>query len=390
MELKWVKGNPLKMSAEEIRKELLRLSELEDAYSNQEAATKVFLNSIYGAFGSKYFVFFDLRVAEAVTLQGQDLIKYSEKVLNRYFNDFWHKDTKTHELLGITEVGKVSGDFITYCDTDSAFLNLDLIYKNTNFPGTGKEFILKIYEVFLADYLNKCFDIYAKKFGTENGQNFELEKVVSSGLWLAKKKYLYDTVWKDPGIHVKEGSEITAKGVEIVQSSSPPFARASLKKLVAHIFEKKRDFSVVEMTKILKKLKGEFALKDIEEISMSSSINDYEKYVIEDKERLVLEKGIPMHVRAAATYNHLLFNSPYRKKYSAIRSGEKVKYYHVKGKTDDEVFAYIAGMYPIEFAPPINHDFQFNKSVVAPINRCVEAMGFPAISPNLSVGTQLF
>jgi len=133
------------------------------------------------------------------------------------------------------------------------------------------------------------------------------------------------------------------------------------------------------------------SLKNIEEISMASSIGDYEKYVLTDKEKLVLEKGCPIHVRASATYNFTLNNSKYKKKYQLIRSGEKVKYYHAKNVRDqDNVFAFISGAFPIEFAPEIDHDFQFNKSIVTPINRFVEAMGFPPISPQLLIRTQLF
>jgi hypothetical protein len=54
------------------------------------------------------------------------------------------------------------------------------------------------------------------------------------------------------------------------------------------------------------------------------------------------------------------------------------------------VFAFIAGSFPIEIAPPLDHDAQFNKSIVQPINRFVEAMGYSAISPKLASSTQLF
>ena len=80
-----------------------------------------------------------------------------------------------------------------------------------------------------------------------------------------------------------------------------------------------------------------------------------------------------------------------KKKYQSIRSGEKVKYYHVKSKVDDRnIFAFIAGSFPIEFAPEIDYDMQFSKTIIQPINRFVEAMGFPALSEQLVVATQLF
>ena len=257
--------------------------------------------------------------------------------------------------------------------------------------GSPKEFILKLYKVFLEDYLGKCYDIYSKNCGTENYQKFELEKISDSGIWLAKKKYVYNTIWKDPGIDIPHLSSITAKGVEIVQSSSSAYVRSTLKNLLKYILDKKKDFSIHEFTAMLKKHKEEYKLKNIEDVCMASAIGDYEKYVLQDTEKLVLEKGCPMHVRAAAIHNFVVHNSKYKKKYPLIRSGEKVKYYHAKGSRDeDNMFAFISGSFPVELAPPIDHDVQFNKSIIQPINRFVEAMGFSTISTKLSVSTQLF
>lgn len=274
---------------------------------------------------------------------------------------------------------------------NSNYVSFEEVLMNCDWKGEPKEFILRMYNEFLNGYLNKCFDIYAQKTNTENIQNFELENICDSGIWLAKKKYVYNPIWKDGGINIESLVNITAKGVEIVQSSSSIYVRSTLKNLLKYILEKKRDFSISEFTAILKKHKAEYKLKDIEEICMASAIGDYEKFVLQDKEKLVLEKGCPIHVRAAAIHNFTVNNSKYKKKYPLIRSGEKVKYYMAKGTRDEEnVFAFIAGAFPVELAPPIDHDMQFNKSIVLPINRFVEAMGFSAISSRLSVSTQLF
>lgn len=391
MELKWTNINLNTATKEEIEHEIIRLKDEMNLYMNAEQAVKIFINSVYGATGSPWFLFFNTDVAEAVTLQGQDLIKYSEKIINRYFLDFWHKDQKLHQKLGLTRVEKVTQAVVIYIDTDSNYVTFEEILANCDWTGTPKEFIQRVYNEFLKDYLNKCFDIYAEKTGTVNIQNFELENICDSGIWLAKKKYVYNPIWKDGGIDIESLSNITAKGVEIVQSSSSIYVRSTLKNLLRYILEKKRDFSIAEFTAILKKHKAEYKLKDIEEISMASAIGDYEKFVLQDKEKLVLEKGCPIHVRAAAIHNFMVNNSKYKKKYALIRSGEKVKYYHAAGKRDEEnVFAFIPGQFPVEIAPPIDHDVQFNKSIVLPVNRFVEAMGFSAVSPKLSFSTQLF
>lgn len=410
MELKWSTLNTETATKAEIQAEIERLKLLRDLYMNAEQAIKIFINSVYGACGSPWFAFFNTDVAEAVTLQGQDLIKYSEKVLNRYFLEFWHKDVKLHEKLGLTKVLKVEQEVVIYCDTDSNFVSFKEVMDKCDWKGISiprrnkhgeieevyydaspKSFILAIYEIFLADYLNKCYEIYSKNCGTKNFQSFELEKISDSGVWLAKKKYVYNTIWKDPGIDVESLTDITAKGVEIVQSSSSKFVRETLKNLLKYIFIKKKDFNVVEFASMLKKYKEEYKLKNLEDIAASSSIGDYEKHVLQDRDRLVLEKACPIHVRAAAIYNYTLNNSKYKKKYQPIRSGEKVKYYHVKTTNDEQnVFAFIAGSYPVEFAPPIDYDVQFSKNIIQPINRFIEAMGFPPISPNLVTPTQLF
>jgi DNA polymerase elongation subunit (family B) len=119
MELQWTKIDPKTATKEEIQAEIERMKNLRNSYMNAEQAIKIFINSVYGATGSPWFAFFNTSVAEAVTLQGQDLIKYSEKVIDRYFLEFWHKDTKLHKILGLTRVEKIEKSTILYCDTDS-------------------------------------------------------------------------------------------------------------------------------------------------------------------------------------------------------------------------------------------------------------------------------
>ena len=410
-DLKWCKLDLSTASKDELAKEIERLTGLRDFYENEQMAVKIFINSIYGACGSPFFAFYNTDVAESVTLQGQDLIKYSEKITNRYFLEYWHNDKKLHEKLGLSDVKKLDKDVSVYCDTDSLFISFRELIDKSDWTGTTylkynpklqkdelitrnsspKDFILAFYDLFLKEYYNKCYSIYAKNCGTANYQEFELEKISDAGIWLAKKKYVYNTIWKDPGVDVEPFTDITAKGVEIVQSSSSKFVRETLKGLIKYLFQKKKDFNPVEFSGLLKKYKAEYKLKNLEDIAASSSIGDYEKHVLQDREKLVLEKGCPIHVRAAALYNFKLNNSKYKKRYSLIRSGEKVKYYHVKTNNPDEnVFGFIAGAFPIEIAPPIDYDMQFSKNIVQPINRFIESMGYSPVSPNLVSSTQLF
>jgi DNA polymerase elongation subunit (family B) len=96
------------------------LTSLKNDLKNEEQAIKLTMNSIYGAIGNNWFVCFNPDVAESVTLQGQDLIKYSEKIIFKYFSEFWDKDTELHQKLGITSARKITSPMTVYGDTDSA------------------------------------------------------------------------------------------------------------------------------------------------------------------------------------------------------------------------------------------------------------------------------
>ncbi len=88
-------------------------------YTNMEQGVKLLLNSIYGAFGNPYFYFFNVDIAETITLQGKDAILYTEELINRYFREYWHKDLDVHKHMGITVTGKIEKPVGIYIDTDS-------------------------------------------------------------------------------------------------------------------------------------------------------------------------------------------------------------------------------------------------------------------------------
>jgi hypothetical protein len=53
------------------------------------------------------------------------------------------------------------------------------------------------------------------------------------------------------------------------------------------------------------------------------------------------------------------------------------------------MFAY-RGSYPIEYAPEIDYDAQFNKAILSPINSIIEPLGMPKITERLSVIMDIF
>jgi hypothetical protein len=54
------------------------------------------------------------------------------------------------------------------------------------------------------------------------------------------------------------------------------------------------------------------------------------------------------------------------------------------------MFAYSRGSYPIEFAPEIDYDLQFSKSILSPINSIIEPLGMPEITARLTIVMDIF
>jgi DNA polymerase elongation subunit (family B) len=112
--------DPYSCSLEDLDKEIAKLKSLKEEYFNREQAIKIFINSAYGAVGSPWFECYNVALAEAVTLQGQNMIKFANNFLDDYFLNIWHLDKKLHEALGLTYVNKLQvKTIVIYNDTDS-------------------------------------------------------------------------------------------------------------------------------------------------------------------------------------------------------------------------------------------------------------------------------
>ena len=94
---------------------------------------------------------------------------------------------------------------------------------------------------------------------------------------------MQNIVWKDPDIHYEDLSKISAKGFEIIQSSTPLFAREKLKDLLTYIFSVEK-LDMKEFANLLKNIKREFRLANVDQISFSKKVNNYQKYIVNDYE----------------------------------------------------------------------------------------------------------
>jgi len=248
------------------------------------------------------------------------------------------------------------------------------------------DFIQGVDKFRFSGFFKKMLDEHAAKYGVENKEDFELERISESIINIAKKKYIQNIVHED-GIDYDRLSYIFPKGVELVRSSTPPFAREKIVDIVKYLFSHPDTFNTKDLLKLVKNLRKEFELSDVDDIALQSSVSNYNIKVLNDKKLpLGFVSGAHFAVKSAAHYNYLLgLNNEYQQKYEFIKSGTKIKYFVCKDKSITDMFAYIRGSFPIEFAPEIDYDIQFDKSILSPINSIIEPLGLPKITARLKV-----
>ena len=330
------------LSQDEAEALVKHYKQLSAKYTAYEQAVKLTLNSIYGAFGNKWFHFFNIDIAESITKQGKNAILYSESILNKYVQEFWHKDTKVHKQFGLTVKGKIEKPAVIYIDTDSCYVQFQDLYESIVWDDEDKalsidEFILAFYAFRLKDYIKLCMQKYADSRNTDNFLVFELESLAYNGIWMSKKKYIQNIAWDDkletndrhPSLR-----KVKTIGFDTIQSSTPKFAREKLVEALRILFKSRKTPGADELQSLvtfMKQVKKEFALANIDDISFNRRTNNIEKYIVDDQIEFQVGLKCPANVKAAGYYNfNLNNNSKYKNKYKMIGNGEKLKIYNCK------------------------------------------------------------
>ena len=396
-----VKNDLDSLSKEELEALATKCEVLSNKYTAYEQAVKLSLNSIYGAFGNKWFHFFNINIAESITLQGQNAILYSENILNKYFTEFWHKDTEIHDKLGIKVKNKLIKPAVIYIDTDSNYVQFGEMYDSVEWLDEEKKldvttFTLQVYNLRIKEYIRLAMERYAKVHNTDNFLVFELESIAYSGIFMTKKKYIQNIAWEDKlSINDRHPSlkKIKTIGFDTIQSSTPAFARKKLTEALTLLFKNSKTpgpNELQEMVKFMKQCKTEFKLVDIDDICFNRKTNNIHKYIIDDHKEFQIGLKCPPNVKAAGFYNYLMNNNPkYKNKYKMIANGEKLRLYNTKHPICD-IFAYLPGEHPYEIAPEIDYDTQFEKCMIDPINRVLKATGLQELDTNLVYASALW
>ena len=91
--------NPYECSLEELQNKIDHYENLAASENDFQMAVKLFINSVYGCLGTRFYNLYNPDIAEAITLQGQDLIKYSAEKIDQYVSDYWHLHYDAHNKI---------------------------------------------------------------------------------------------------------------------------------------------------------------------------------------------------------------------------------------------------------------------------------------------------
>ena len=279
---------------------------------------------------------------------------------------------------------------------NSAYITVNPLLESCQIPSyMGTQFIDAVYTLSLAPYIKNSLEDYSKVFNCdENVEEFELEKIARTVIYLAKKHYVMDIAWDDSGTFYDSLNKIIYAGIEVVQGSTPPWCRDKQKDFIKWILSYYNNGDKPKYADIVAKVKEyrkQFELQDPDLIFKAMNLNDYEKYILDDKASITYaeDKTVPQHARAAAKYNNTLYNKAkkYLSKYNVIKRGNRIKIYYT---SPDETFAYLPYAFPIEFAEKIDYETNFEKTMLMPLNRIIMAAGFQPIPARLTYSSPLW
>ncbi len=330
-------------------------------YNNFQLAKKRNSNSFYGAMGTPYFRFFDIRLALSITQAGMLSILWVERDINKFLNNITKKDK----------------DYVVAMDTDSLIVSIDDIVK---LKGFDKEEVFKVIDFmdnFCEEEIQPVIDRSYDNLGNylnvfKKTMRMKREVLANKGFWTAKKRYVIN-VFDNEGVRYHE-PELKIMGLDMIKSSTPMYIRDKMKEVVKLMMNE--DEEVIQ--KYISKIKEEFKKLEPEHISFPRSVNGLEKY--HDSVN-IFRKGTPIHVKGSLLYNKFLKDNNLTEKYKEIKEGEKIKFTYLKlpNPLKTPVISFPSRI-PEELGLEkyVDYETQFDKTFLKPIEVILGCVGWEA------------
>jgi len=351
-ERKSVKTDMLKLKKDYEKDKTADLDREINRLDNTQQAVKILLNSLYGALGNAYFRYYDLRIAEGITLSGQLSIKWAEKAMNEFLN----------KML------KTDDDYVIAMDTDSLYVDMSPLVKAVN-PKDPVSFIDKACEEKIVPILAKSYDAMFQRMNAYDSRMvMAREAIADKGIWTAKKRYILN-VFNNEGVQYAE-PKLKIMGIEAVKSSTPQIVRDKFKKAYSLMLNS----TEAELQKFVSDFYEEFKSLPPEDVSFPRSVSDIVKW---RDQHTIYKKGTPIHVRGALLYNKQV--EKLNLSIEDIKNGSKVKFCYMKMPNPlmENVISFNPFL-PKEFGlhEHIDYEMQFNKTFKYPLKLVSDAINW--------------
>ena len=324
------------------------------AYHNQQLVRKVNLNSLYGAIGSNYFRYYDMDMAEAVTLTGQFVIRDVANAVNAYLNKMF----------------KTTEDYVIASDTDSIYVCLRRVvdkYKEHKPTATMSNCVTML-DRFCADRIEpvlvKSFESIAEYLHVAVPcLSMTREVIANKGVWTAKKRYILN-VCNNEGVSYQD-PKLKIMGIEAVKSSTPALCREMITDVLKLFMNQTQE----DVWAYIKAQRDVFGRAKFEDIAFPRSVNGLKKYG-EDR------KGCPIQVRGALVYNEHIAGMA---KYESIRDGQKIRFAYLR--EPNRFFTHVLAApdgcpesWNVE--DMLDYETQWQKSFLEPLEAILSAAGW--------------
>lgn len=328
--------------------------------NNLQMAMKIALNSAYGAMGNEYFRYFDIRMAEAITVSGQLSIRWIHDKMNEYLNKI---------------IGTTNEDYIIAVDTDSIYVTfeklIDKVFTESQQKDTAKiiRFMDQICEEKFQPFIDKCYVELAKRMNAyDQKMNMKREVLADKGIWTAKKRYVL-SVHNSEGVQYAE-PKLKVMGLEMIKSSTPQAIREALRDALPVILHKTQS----DLYTFINEFREKYNTLSVEDIAFPRSVNGIKTY---GDPAHIYTKGTPFHCRGALVYNHHLKDKKLTNRYPLIKEGEKIKYVFLKvpNTVQENVISFISELpKELDLHKYIDYDMQFEKSFLDALQIVVEPL----------------
>lgn len=353
-----------------------KLKKLANQLNIKQYTIKILINSIYGYFGNKLAPFGDDDIAASITLTGQGVIKQSNKILTDYIKKYTNNENVKNPVI--------------YNDTDSSYISIQSLVDHDNekfqVDGVVTEYAYKQAQD-IEDHLNTEILKWGESElnSTDCRFVFKRECMGDVGVFLQKKRYVLH-VLDDEGFKC---NKYKYTGVEVVRSTMPASIKPYVKNIIETMMSTK---SLSETNAAFKETYKKFKELPIEDIAFVMSVKEYDKYARRCSDYNI-QKGTPIHVKAAYLYNLLVQKKDLTSKYELITNGDKVRYYYVNvpnklGITSLGYKQYMPEEFRDDFPP--DKEMMFEKIVFSVIDRFYHAVNWSLQKPSKQVQTDLF